>query len=252
MINKAKQRMLEGKAALGVELSLGAPLAAELISAVGYDFILVDTQHGPWSDDVAMQTFRSISLGKAVPMARVEQNDYGAIGRLLDRGALGIVIPMVNSAEEAAAAAYATRFPPQGGRSGGPFGVGFHGPDYMNWSNDEIFLAVMIETQTGLERVDEIVAVEGVDGCWVGPHDLRLSMGLDLNTSEGRAAHEVAIIQVVEACRQANKISGISTGSAAAAQPWIDRGCRFVTVGEDAEWMLDGARETWQQFGRSS
>ena len=78
-----------------------------------------------------MQAFRSIGLGSAVPMARVQKNDFGFIGRLLDKGALGIVVPMVNSPEEAEAAAFATRFPPRGGRSGGPFGAGFHGPDYI-------------------------------------------------------------------------------------------------------------------------
>jgi 4-hydroxy-2-oxoheptanedioate aldolase len=251
-INRAKQRMLEGKAAIGAEISLGSPLATEFLSQMAFDFFMVDAQHGPWSDDTVMQAFRCISLGNGIPMARVEQNDFGAIGRLLDRGALGIVVPMVNSVAEAEAAAFAVRFPPEGGRSGGPFGVSFHGPDYMSWSNDEVFLAVMIETRQAVERVEEIMAVAGVDGCYVGPNDLRISMGVDLNTAEGKEAHRAAILKVVAACRKTNKISGISTGSAADAQFWIEQGCRFVTAGEDAEWMTDGAKKTLQQLGRSA
>ncbi len=250
-INRAKQRMLEGKAAIGAEISLGSPLATEILSQMEFDFFMVDAQHGPWSDDAVMQAFRCISLGKGTPMARVEQNDFGAIGRLLDRGALGIIVPMVNSVAEAEAAAFAVRYPPEGGRSGGPFGVRFHGPDYMSWSNDEVFLAVMLETKQAVERAEEIMAVEGVDGCYVGPNDLRISMGVDLNTAEGKEAHRAAILNVVEACRKTGKISGISTGSVADTQFWIERGCRFITAGEDAEWMIDGATKTLQRLGRS-
>ena len=145
-INTAKQRMLEGKPAFGAEVNLGSSLSAELLSPLGFDFILVDNQHGAWDDNSSMSAFRSIALGVAMPMARVRRNEFGAIGRLLDRGAMGIVVPMVNSVEEAEAAAEAVRYLPIGGRSAGAFGTGFLGGDYMQWANDEIFLAVQIET----------------------------------------------------------------------------------------------------------
>ena len=250
-INKAKQRMLEGKAAIGAEISLGSPLATEFLSQMDFDFFMVDAQHGPWNDDNIMQAFRCISLGNATPMARVEQNDFGAIGRLLDRGALGIIVPMVNSVEEAEAAAFAMRYPPVGGRSGGPFGVGFHGGDYMSWSDDEVFLAVMIESRQAVERCEQIMAVEGVDGCYIGPNDLRISMGVDLNTAEGKEAHRAAILKVVEACDKTGKVFGISTSDLAETQFWLEQGGRFITAGEDAEWMLDGAQNTLKQLGRS-
>ena len=110
-VNKAKQRMLEGKPAIGAEVGLGSPLSAELISPLGFDYVLVDNQHGAWADQSSMHAFRSISLGTAVPMARVRRNDFGLIGRLLDMGCMGIVVPMVNNAEEAEAAVFATRYP---------------------------------------------------------------------------------------------------------------------------------------------
>ena len=106
--NAAKRRMLEGKPAIGASAGLGSPVAAEMLSSLGFDYVLVDNQHGAWDDESTMYAFRSICLGSAVPMARVRANDYYAIGRLLDRGALGIIVPLVNSAEEASAAARAS------------------------------------------------------------------------------------------------------------------------------------------------
>ena len=184
-VNTAKQRMLEGKPAIGAEVGLGSPLSAELISPLGFDYVLVDNQHGAWADQSSMHAFRSISLGTAVPMARVRRNDFGLIGRLLDMGCMGIVVPMVNNAEEAEAAVFATRYPPLGGRSIGPFGTGFLGDDYDDWANDQIFLAVQIETDDGARNAEEIMAVDGIDGCWIGPGDLSRYMRLDLNTRRG-------------------------------------------------------------------
>ena len=247
-INTAKKRMLDGKLAIGALAGLGSPLATETLSLAGFDFVLVDNQHGSWTDDSTMLAFRSISLGAAVPMARVQQNDFYAIGRLLDRGALGIVVPMVHSVEDAQAAAFAVRYPPRGGRSVGAFGTQFHGSGYSQWIDVEVFLAVQIESQRAVEHAEEILAVDGVDGCWVGPADLANSMGVDPNTSEGAAAREVAILKVRDACRVTNKIPGIAAGKD--AQHWIDEGFLFVTVGGDADFMLGGSQDTLQRLGR--
>ena len=251
-VNNAKQRMLGGLAAIGAEAGLGSPLAVEMLSPLGFDFILVDNQHGAWADESTFYAFRSIGLGQAVPMARVRSNDFGGIGRLLDQGALGVIVPMVNSVEEAEAAAFAARYPPRGGRSGGEFGTGFHGPDYKSWIDDEVFLAVQIETAQAVERAEQIMSVEGVDGCWIGPNDLGLSMGVDLSTPQGAEAHNSAILEVLAACRKTNKIPGIATWDACTAQRRIDQGFLFVTVGGDHGLMLGGAQETLQALGRSS
>jgi 4-hydroxy-2-oxoheptanedioate aldolase len=157
---------------------------------------------------------------------------------------------MVNSVEEARAAAHAVRFPPRGGRSGGPFGAGFHGPDYMSWIDDEVFLAVQIETARAKDHAEEIMAVPGVDGCWVGPHDLAMSMGIDRSTPKGREVHTAAIQSVIDACKRTNKIPGIATGNVVDAKRWLDRGCLFVTVGSDEGWMLEGAQQALRQLGR--
>ena len=245
--NTAKRRMLEGKPAIGIEVGLGSPLAAEMISPLGFDFVLVDAQHGAWRDENTMNAFRSIGLGTAVPMTRVRGNDYGLIGRMLDIGAMGVIVPMVNSVEEAQAAAFAARYPPKGGRSGGAFGTGFLGPDYMTWANEEVYLGIQIETVQAVENAEAIMGVEGIDGCWIGPGDLSLSMGVKF----GSEAHESAIMEVIEACRKTNKVPGIWTPDTSEAQRWIDRGCLFVTAGQDARWVLEGAHEQLRQLGRS-
>ncbi len=117
------------------------------------------------------------TLGGAMPAIRVQENNYYTIGRALDRGALGIIVPMVNSVEDAREVVRACKYPPQGGRSFGPFGTEHLGSDYAARINDEVYVAVQIETIRAVERAEEILSVEGIDGCWIGPADLGLSMG---------------------------------------------------------------------------
>lgn len=247
-INTAKQRMLAGQPALGAAVGLGSPLAAEMFSFEGFDFVMVDCQHGYWDENTAAEAFHHICLGPAIPMARVRQNDFAAIGQLLDRGALGIVVPLVNSAQDAQAAAYAMRYPPQGGRSKGPFATRMHGMDYLQRANEEVFLAVQIESITAVEHAEEIMSVDGVDGCWIGPADLAASMGVDPSTSEGLQARDAAIDRVLAACRKTGKISGFAAGLD--GRHWIDMGCLFVTVASDSAYISTSAPQTLRLHGR--
>jgi 4-hydroxy-2-oxoheptanedioate aldolase len=239
--NTAKQRMLDGKPAVGASAGLGSVLAVEILSRAGYDFVLVDNQHGAWDENGALLAVRSICLGPAIPMARVRQNDFCAIGRQLDLGMLGIVVPLVNSAAEARAAAYAARYPPRGGRSAGAYGTALHGADYARQIDDEVFVAVQIESQQAVDHADEILSVAGIDGCWIGPADLANSMGVDLGTAAGRKAHEAAILRVLDACRRTGKIPGIA-GSADAGR-WLEQGFLFVTAAGDSGLIRKGAQE---------
>src|SRR5260221_8961578 len=150
--NTAKQRLLKGETVVGTTLGLGSLLAAEVVAHAGFDFIIVDTQHGAWDDVVTLHAFRAITMGGTVPMIRVLCNDYGRIGRALDHGALGIIVPMVNSVEDAQAAAQAVRYPPRGNRSIGARWAEFHGENYASWADDEVFLAVQIESIQAVER----------------------------------------------------------------------------------------------------
>jgi 4-hydroxy-2-oxoheptanedioate aldolase len=241
--------MLAGEPALGLVLEAGSSLVATALARTGFEFLLVDNQHGDWDDQRSLGAFQGISLGTAVPMARVRGNDFYAIGRLLDRGALGIVVPMVNSAAEAQAAAFAMRYPPRGGRSIGATLAGFHGPDYAGWIDEEVFLAVQIETAQGLACAEEILAVDGVDGCWVGPSDLGRSLGIDLRTPEGAAAHEKAILTVRDACRRAGKIPGLYCFDLPDAQRWLRHGFQFVTIGTDTDLLVQGSAGILRELG---
>ncbi len=242
-VNTAKRKMLAGKPALGAAIGLGAPLAGEIYSLQGWDFILVDGQHGNWSLDTINDAFRSISLGPSIPMARVQNNNFFAIGSLLDRGAMGIVVPMVNSVEQAQAAAYAARFPPHGGRSQGGFGTGLHQvAKYESWIDEELFLAVQIESIGAVEQAEKILGVEGVDGCWIGPADLANSMAVDVSTPSGRQKHEDAVMRVLDACHKTGKIPGIAGGTA--GERWLEKGFLYVTCAADSAAIRDTGRQT--------
>jgi len=242
-VNTAKQKMLQGKPALGAAIVMGSPLAGEIYNFQGWDFVLVDCQHGNWSLDTTSAAFRSISLGPAIPMARVRVNEFFAIGSLLDRGAMGLVIPMVNNAELARKAAFAARFPPYGGRSQGGFGTGFHqAAPYEKWIDEQLFLAIQIETAEALENVDSILSTEGIDGTWIGPADLANSLALDLSTASGRQKHEDAIMKVLDACHRAGKIPGIAGGIQ--GERWLEKGFLYVTCASDTAALNVTGKQT--------
>ena len=250
-INTIKQRLLAGQPAMGVCTAFGSALLAEAYSKLGFDFVLLDCQHGLWDDQSGWQGFQAVSRGPAVPVARVEWNDFAAIGRLLDRGALGIVVPMVESAEAARRAASAVRYPPWGSRSYGPALARYHGADYDTWIDEEVLLMVQIESAQAVERAEEILAVEGVDGCWVGPMDLGRTMGVDLGTGEGQQAHAQALGRVLEACHQTGKIPGIFGGDIATTWRRVEQGFLFVTV-DDTAVIRAGAQAALRPVGQAA
>ncbi len=177
-VNTAKQTMLAGNPTFGFSIGLGSALSAEILSDSGADYILLDRQHGSWGDDSTIAALIAMRGGSAIPMARVLQNDFALIGRLLDEGMMGIIIPMVNTADDAKKAADACRFPPIGQRSWGWGRTRMNGGDYSDWIDDQVFVAVQIETAEAVENAEAILATPGVDGCWVGPSDLSLSLGV--------------------------------------------------------------------------
>ena len=241
-INTAKWKMLEGKPAIGAGATSGSPLVAEVLALSGLDYVIVDDQHGIWEPESMLAAFWSIRIAGAVPMARVGKNDFYAIGATLDRGALGVMVPMVHTAEEAEAAAYAMRYPPRGGRSMGAYGCQMYGADYIERANDEVFLAVQIESKQGLENVEEIMAVDGVDGTWVGPGDLAASLGTEI----GSEAHEAAMLRVVEACKKTGKIPGtFCTGQGAHR---IKQGYLFVTPAWDTMHIDIGVKQVLEEL----
>jgi len=242
--NTAKTTMLRGEPAYGWGLGFGSPLVAERMAQTGVDFLLVDCQHGSFSADSALPlTFMAINAGGAVPMARVARNDYTLIGRLLDEGALGIVVPMVHTAADAKAAADACRYPANGTRSYGWARAAAYGDDYPNAIDDEIFLAVQIESAEAVENAEAILSTNGVDGCWVGPSDLTLSLGYRPGSDDGVKALRSATDRVLEVCAKTGKVPGYAGSSPAEGRELTERGFRFITAGSDVGFMMGGAIE---------
>ncbi|HEY8885233.1 MAG TPA: aldolase/citrate lyase family protein [Chloroflexota bacterium] len=251
-VNTTKQKMLKGEPAFGYALGYGSPLVAEALGRCGIDFLLIDNQHGSFSAGSTLASLIAIEGGSATPMARVARNDYTKIGRLLDEGSLGIVVPMVHTVEEARAAVTACRFPPNGTRSWGWSHAGVYGADYPDWIDDQVFLAVQLESIQAVENAEAIMAVPGVDGCWVGPSDLALSMGVhprDLLAHEG---HQRALERVVEACRNTGKIPGISAFGIEDSLERAKKGYQFLVCSSDQEFLMNGALQGVETLRRGS
>ena len=239
--NTAKQKMLEGQPAFGYSMGLGAPIIAELLSNCGIDFLLLDRQHGSWGDDSTIAALMAMYGGTAVPMARVARNDYTLIGRLLDEGMMGIVVPMVHTPEDAQAAADACRLPPVGTRSWGWGRARLYGDDYPEQINDQLFVAVQIESIQAVENAEAIMATPGIDGCWTGPSDLALSMGISPGEMLQREEHARAVEKILAACRNTGKISGFACASPEQALERAEQGFQFLTAGGDSGHILAGA-----------
>lgn len=249
--NTAKAKMLAGNPAYGYALGIGSVRAAEMLAYSGIDWILLDTQHGSFGGDQVNQSFAVMRHSPAIPMARAARNDYTLIGRLLDEGAMGVVVPMVDTVEDAKRAADACLHPPRGKRSFGWGGAGEYGADYPDWINQELFVAVQLESITAVENAEAIMSVDGIDGCWAGPADLALSIGVDPRQAGESERHAEALAEVVRACKAVGKIPGIAAASPDEAVVRAEQGFQFITAGSDAGFMMGGATAGIKTLGLS-
>ncbi|MFC9835768.1 HpcH/HpaI aldolase/citrate lyase family protein [Rhodococcus sp. NPDC127530] len=214
---------------------IDSPVSTEWLAHVGWDYIALDLQHGliGYSGMVAGLTAIDAS-GSTVGMIRVESNDPTPIGRALDAGAAGVIVPLVNTAEEAARAVAAATYPPAGVRSYGPMRSQLRiGPTPADANRDTV-VVVMIETPQGLANVEEICAVPGLDGVYVGPSDLRLAVG-GAHPSDPSVddEFEAALVRVREAAAAAGIAAGIHTPDGAVAARRLEEGYTFATVASD-------------------
>jgi 4-hydroxy-2-oxoheptanedioate aldolase len=241
--------MRQGQPAYGYAMGMGSPVVAELLSSTGIDFILLDTQHGSFGPDATNLALMAMAAGTAVPMARVATNNYTAIGRLLDEGAMGIVVPLVNTREDAQAVADACRLPPQGKRSWGWGGARRHGEDYPARINDELFVAVQIETLEAVDNAEAIFSVDGIDGCWIGPADLALSIGIHPRDMANDDRHQRALERVIEACHNTGKTPGYAAFTPEDALRRAEQGFLYLTAGSDSGFMMSGANAGVRTLG---
>ena len=230
-----------GETTLGLWAGLPSSMAAESLARSGVQYVCCDNQHGLIDYQASVGMIQGILVGGSNPIARAPWNEPGIIGKLLDAGAQGVIVPMVNSAEEAQAAVAACKYPPLGARSWGPAGAAPRLGDYFNASRDQVASIVMVETVDALNNVDAIVNTEGVDAVYVGPADLSISLGLQPGNNDGTAAFDDALAAIVAACDNAGVIAGIhSTGSLTPKR--LEQGFKMVTVSADNVAMGIGVR----------
>ncbi|MEM1332749.1 MAG: aldolase/citrate lyase family protein, partial [Actinomycetota bacterium] len=196
------RRLRRGDEVLGGWLAVPSDVSAEAMARVGFDYVCVDLQHGAISMSDARSMIGALLLGGTSPIVRVPSNDAADIGRALDAGAHAVIVPMVDSAAEAAAAVSAARYATEGGRRS--WGPGLAGPrvdGYLTWATEHVSVIPMIETRTAVDAVEEIVAVDGVHAIYVGPADLSLTLGLAPTDNDGHASFDDAVSLVADACR---------------------------------------------------
>ncbi len=233
-VNRLKRALAAGETQIGLWSSLCSPIVAEALAYSGYDWLLIDSEHAPNELPNVMAMMQAMAPGTASPVVRPAWNDAVLLKRLLDAGAQSFLIPMVQSAEEAAQAVAATRYPPQGVRGvalshrGNRYG---RVADYLAKANREICLIVQIESRGAVDSAAEIAAVEGVDGLFIGPSDLAADLGHLGNP--GHAEVQAAFSEVLAACKSAGKAAGILSAVEDQAKGYIDAGFNFVAVGSD-------------------
>jgi 2-keto-3-deoxy-L-rhamnonate aldolase RhmA len=247
-INHVKKALKEGKLQVGCPFAqLRSPAVGTILGKAGMDWCYLDAEHGPFDFGMLQDLCRaSIAAGMA-PIVRVADVQYALIARTLDCGAMGILLPRVESPEILARAASWTFYPPVGIRG---YGLTQHNVDYepvsipqiIQHTNDNTMLVFQIETVAALEARDELCAVPGVDAVMVGPADLSISLGV-----AGQFEHPKlidAIEKIIESCRKHRIAAGIHIRSLELAKFWRDRGMRFVSTGGDALFLFEKAAET--------
>jgi 4-hydroxy-2-oxoheptanedioate aldolase len=233
----------ENRAAYGLWLVVPGSFGAELMGRVGADYVCVDVQHGILGYDAMVPMFQAINAAGVAPIARVVQNDPGEMGKALDAGAWGVIVPLVSNAQEAARAVAACRYPPRGMRSYGPVrasaATGLSDPDELG---AEALCLVMIETREGLNNVEEIAATPGLDGIYIGPGDLALSLGLPPTQDVTEDEHVEAVRRIREACHDNGIAAGMHGVSGEQARRYAEAGFDMVNVGVDSVLLVEAAR----------
>ncbi|MDX6598210.1 MAG: 4-hydroxy-2-oxoheptanedioate aldolase [Gaiellales bacterium] len=244
-----RARLLAGESTTGCFLGLGSPSVTELLGHVGFDWLVLETEHS--AVDVAQleHMLRALGASGSTPIVRVPPRDPVFIQRALDLGAGGVIVPLIRSAEEAREVVAATRFPPQGTRSFGPLRAARYSLDYARYletANDEMLVGFIIETREALESIEEIAAVPGVDVLFLGLFDLCLSLGVDplaLPLPEVDAA--------IERVLGAGARHGVAVGHSARSRDELEqlraRGFRFIGYGTDYFLLLNAARAAFEE-----
>ncbi len=247
--NHVKEKLKRGEPSLGAWLSLPSIQSARIMAQLGFDWLVVDMEHSAHNAVLMADMVATIAdAGTSAPIVRVPANGVEWFKWALDAGAWGIVVPMVNSRAEAQRAVEFAKYPPRGTRSiggvFGPYGFGItNWPDYARMANDEIILALQIESAAALENLDDILSTPGVDVAFVGPNDLHAQLGLAPST-EGTEPEFVQALERIKAAAQQHHVAlGIFSGNGEAAAMRVRQGFRMISVTSDVHSMIAAARQ---------
>ena len=242
--NKIKQMWRDGKCVTLGWLSISHGFSAEVMARMGFDSLCVDLQHGTSEMNSVLPMLQAVSQTDTTPIVRVAWNEPAAIMRALDLGAYGIIVPLVNTAAEAAMAVAACRYPPVGMRSSGPVrAVQYGGADYQSKANDEIIIMAMIETKEGIENLEAICATPGLDAVYIGPADLSFALGLAPRGDNPDPLHLATCDKILKAAHKAGIKCVMHCASAAFAAGAVKRGFDMVMLTSDLSCMIAGARQ---------
>jgi 4-hydroxy-2-oxoheptanedioate aldolase len=253
LLNPFKQALKSGRLQIGLWHSLSSHLAVEILADSGFDWILIDTEHAPNELPMVFSELQAMSGGSAHAVVRPAWNDPVIIKRLLDIGAQSLLIPYVETEEEAQRAVMSVRYPPAGFRGVASLTrASRYGriKGYYEAAQAQICLLLQVETKRGLQNLDKIARVEGVDGVFIGPSDLSAALGY-----LGKPAHPEVVKTIDESIRRikdAGAAPGILTADVKLAQHYIDLGCLFAAVGSDIGLLANAADQLAQMFRRQN
>ncbi|MFZ1989278.1 MAG: HpcH/HpaI aldolase/citrate lyase family protein [Alphaproteobacteria bacterium] len=248
--NKLKRALAERRAQVGCWLGSSDPYTTEIMGGAGFDWLLIDTEHAPHDIGAVLRMAQILAAYPVEVLVRPVDHDPGVIKRLLDIGIQSLVVPWVETAEQARTLVQAMRYPPQGFRGlGSAVARAAHWgqvDNYAHKANGEMCLLVQIETKKGLDNLDEILRVEGVDGIFIGPSDLSASLG-----HVGNASHpevQSAIDDALKRARAAGKAPAIFATDPTAAKRYLADGALFVAIGADLVLLSNAAHMLARQF----
>jgi 4-hydroxy-2-oxoheptanedioate aldolase len=244
--NPVKQKLRRGEASFGTWLSLGDLYATRVLARMGFDWLTLDIEHSAIDWSQATTIFAAVADAGCVPLARVPEGSHHYIKRVLDAGAWGIVVPMVDTVEQAKIGIAAAYYPPTGNRSvgGGMHSMNFDATaaDYYAQANDNILVVLQTESPRGVENAEAIYSLPGVDAIFIGPNDLRFQMRTADGTFPTADAHEAAIQRVIAAGKKVGCPTGIHAMDPQSALQRAEQGMQFIAIGSELRFMTQAAQ----------
>lgn len=248
-----RQKLQAGEATLGTFVGLGSPNVAELLAHAGFDWLVIETEHNGLDSAEIEQMLMAMNGTDAIPIIRIPAANHFFIQRALDMGGLGILAPVVRSAEEAAAIVRTTRYPPAGTRSFGPLRASrytFDNADYFARANENILVILILETKEAVADLEAILSVPGVDGIYLGPFDLCLSLGLD-PMQQPFPEVETIVERALALCKEKGVAFGIGCSTPQELAQRRAQGCTLLGYGADYSLLANAARTGVEAFRHS-